>query len=315
MVEPFIDIQPGTTESSPCWNHQRTCSHWLHFHLSHFPSTTLMMSSTITTMMLLLVPLCLHFARIDAFSHPVRNRVTSRELTWLSARNDESGANNDGTKNNKRRATTWGALNSKPYVPSGMTAAEYAAIKKREADEQKKLNFGAFGPRFSRQSRPSGDWMLQKSLWTRGFDSNAPAVNGSGGVGSANDSREVLLGRLSRNVPVLFVTYLLAVATLTCVRLAQGELGGASGLSLRSAMVRASKVAMTVASLRAESIVRRIAVPIASLLLFRPFSGILDAINRKWLWSKRKSLSVIAASAVLSTYIWAAMLNLIQKIV
>ena len=277
----------------------------------------MMLSSTITTMMLLLVPLCLHFACIDAFlfslpsSTPVRKFTTRR----LSARKDESGAN-DGTNNNKRRATTWGALNSKPYVPSGMTAAEYAAIKKREADEQKKLNFAAFGPRWSRQSRPGGDWMLMQSLWTRGFDSNAPAVNGSGGIGSTNDSRGALFGRLLRNAPILFVTYLIAVTVVTCVRLAQCELGGASGLSLRSAMVRASKVAMTVASLRAESIVRRVAVPIASLLLFQPFSGILDAMNRKWLWSKRKSLSVIAASAVLSTYIWAALLNLIlvQKI-
>ena len=274
-----------------------------------------MMSSTITTMLLLLLPLC-PFECIDAFflpsSIPERNRVTTWKLTstWLSARNDESGAN-DGTNNKKRRATTWGALNSKPYVPSGMTAAEYAAIKKREAGEQKKLNFGAFGPRWSRESRPGGDWMLMQSLWTRGFDSNAPAVNGSGGIGSTNDSRGVFLGRLTRNAPVLFVTYLIALAAFTCVRLAQCELGGASGLSLRSAMVRASKVAMTVASLRAESVARRVIVPIASLLLFRPFSGILDALNRKWLWSKRKSLCVIASSAVLSTYIWAALLTLV----
>lgn len=257
----------------------------------------------------------MHFFLPSHSSIPERicNRVTctTRELTstWLSARKDESGAN-DGTKN-KRRATTWGTLNSKPYAPSGMSAAEYAAIKKREADEQKKLNFGAFGPRWSRESRPGGDWMLMQSLWTRGFDSNAPAVNGSGGIGSTNDSRGVFLGRLTRNAPVLFVTYLIALAAFTCVRLAQCELGGASGLSLRSAMVRASKVAMTVASLRAESVVRRVIVPIASLLLFRPFSGILDALNRKWLWSKRKSLCVIASSAVLSTYIWAALLTLV----
>lgn len=280
---------------------------------------SMMMSSTITLKLLLLLPLC-PFECIDAFFLPSsigrflpeRNRVTTRELTstWLSARKDESGAN-DGTDNKKRRATTWGALNSKPYVPSGMTAAEYAATKKREADEQKKLNFGAFGPRWSRESRPGGDWMLMQSLWTRGFDSNAPAVNGSGGIGSTTDSRGVFLGRLTRNAPVLFVTYLIALAAFTCVRLAQCELGGASGLSLRSAMVRASKVATTVASLRAESVVRRVIVPIASLLLFRPFSGILDALNRKWLWSKRKSLCVIASSAVLSTYIWAALLTLV----
>lgn len=283
--------------------------------MTSLPSS-MMMSSTITPMLLLLLPLC-PFECIDAFflpsSIPERNRVTctTRELTstWLSARKDESGAN-DGTKN-KRRATTWGTLNSKPYAPSGMSAAEYAAIKKREADEQKKLNFGAFGPRWSRESRPGGDWMLMQSLWTRGFDSNAPAVNGSGGIGSTNDSRGVFLGRLTRNAPVLFVTYLIALAAFTCVRLAQCELGGASSLSLRSVMVRASKVAMTVASLRAESVVRRVIVPIASLLLFRPFSGILDALNRKWLWSKRKSLCVIASSAVLSTYIWAALLTLV----
>ena len=109
----------------------------------------------------------------------------------LSAQN----ANDQGGDNTN---TSWGALNSKPYVPSGMTAAEFAAIKKRESDEQKSLNFGAFGPRWSRQSRPDGDWMLMRSLWTRGFDSNAPSVDGSGGSTVGGNDGQKSLAEIQR---------------------------------------------------------------------------------------------------------------------
>mmetsp|Transcript_28880 Transcript_28880/g.83825 ORF Transcript_28880/g.83825 Transcript_28880/m.83825 type:complete len:273 (+) Transcript_28880:146-964(+) len=260
-----------------------------------------MMLSASSAITITLLPLCLPFACIDAFSCLPTSIVPVRPSIELSAQN----ANDQGGDNTN---TSWGALNSKPYVPSGMTAAEFAAIKKRESDEQKSLNFGAFGPRWSRQSRPDGDWMLMRSLWTRGFDSNAPSVDGSGGSTVGGDSVGALLGRLSRNVPVLFVTYLIAVAVITCV---QCELGGAAGLSLslslslRSAMGRVSKVAISVASLRTESVVRRLTLPIASLLLIRPVSGILGALNRKRLWSKRRSLCIIAASALSIIYIWA----------
>ena len=58
----------------------------------------------------------------------------------------------------------------KGYVPSGLSREEYAAIRKKEADKEKKMNYGAWGPRFFRTDRPDGDWMVMPNLWTFGQD-------------------------------------------------------------------------------------------------------------------------------------------------
>lgn len=58
------------------------------------------------------------------------------------------------------------------YVPSGLTREQYEKIKKEERDKQKKMNFGAWGPRFSKSDRPTGDWMVVPSLWVSGFTNN-----------------------------------------------------------------------------------------------------------------------------------------------
>lgn len=55
------------------------------------------------------------------------------------------------------------------YVPSGLTREQYEAIKKEEQEKQKKMNYGAWGPRFSASERPAGDWMVIPSLWVTGF--------------------------------------------------------------------------------------------------------------------------------------------------
>ena len=46
------------------------------------------------------------------------------------------------------------------YVPLGLTADEYAKIKRKEKEELAKMNFGMFGPRFAPSSTPGGDWFL-----------------------------------------------------------------------------------------------------------------------------------------------------------
>jgi hypothetical protein len=58
------------------------------------------------------------------------------------------------------------------YVPSGLTREQYEAIKKKEKEKQKKMNYGAWGPRFSASDRPAGDWMVVPSLWITGFTNN-----------------------------------------------------------------------------------------------------------------------------------------------
>jgi hypothetical protein len=80
-----------------------------------------------------------------------------------------------------RRATEdpSGLFRSGPYVPSGLTAEEYRQLKEKEAEKLRKMDFGAWGPRFKRSNRPDGDWLLQPKLWRMGFavdDSSGPSI-------------------------------------------------------------------------------------------------------------------------------------------
>jgi hypothetical protein len=59
-------------------------------------------------------------------------------------------------------------VNQQAYIPDGLTAKEYAAIKQNEAKSKASKNFGAWGPRFQRTDRPDGDWMVLPELWTSG---------------------------------------------------------------------------------------------------------------------------------------------------
>ena len=252
----------------------------------------------------------------DAFSFratPVAVGYRSMYVQLSAQGNDQSASNNGGT--NKRSA--WSAMNSKPYVPDGLTDNEYAVIKKREAEEQREKNFAAFGPRWSRQTRPDGDWMLMRSLWTSGFDSNAPAIN-SGDSKNIDDNSSVL-GQLSRllrqNAPIFFVSYAIVVAAITCIRLAtQSEIikgiGGGAGLvlSLRSALVSASRMAANTASFRTQSIIQRVILPCASVLLLLPTNALIEYLNRKLLWSKRRSLGIIAATSLSIVFVCAGAL-------
>lgn len=70
-------------------------------------------------------------------------------------------------ENNRNYGNT--GFSTGPYVPDGLTLAEYQQIKQKEADQLAKKNFGAFGPRWKRQSSADGtDWMLMPNLWTTG---------------------------------------------------------------------------------------------------------------------------------------------------
>lgn len=260
----------------------------------------------------------------DAFSFranaPVAVGYRSIHVQLSAQRNDQSASsNNAGT--NKRSA--WSAMNSKPYVPDGLTDNEYATIKKREAEQTKNKDFGAFGPRWSRSTRPDGDWMLMRSLWTRGFDSNAPAIDS--GDGRNIDGNSSAVGQLSRllrqNASIFFVSYATVVAAVTCIRLAtQSELikgtgaGASLVLSLRSALVSASRMAANTASFRTQSIIQRVFLPCASVLLIRPTNALIEYFNRKLLWSKRRSLGVIAASTLSIVFVCAGALAVITSL-
>ena len=76
-------------------------------------------------------------------------------------------------------------LLQKKYVPFGLTDVEYKQIQDAEAAKKASMNYGAFGPRFSRVSRPRGDWLLAPNLWTRGIVSSLdPKESDNGTLGA-----------------------------------------------------------------------------------------------------------------------------------
>ena len=260
---------------------------------------------------------------------PVAVGYRSIHAQLSAQRNDQSASNNAGSAGNAgtKKRSAWSAKNSKPYVPDGLTDDEYAAIKKREAEQRKNKDFGAFGPRWSRSTRPDGDWMLMRSLWTRGFDSNAPAIDSGNGRNIDGNSSPVgqlsRLLRLRQNAPIFFVSYAIVVAAITCIRLAaqseliKGGTGAGAGagaslvLGLRSALVSASRMAANTASFRTQSTIQSLFALCASVLLIRPTNALIEYLNRKLLWSKRRSLGVIAASILSIVFVCAGALAVI----
>jgi len=224
----------------------------------------------------------------------------------LSAQNDETGDSAD-----KRSA--WSALNSKPYVPDGLNDKEWTAIKRREAEELRRKDFGAYGPIWSRQLRPDGDWMLTPSLWTRGYDSNASASGGNidGGSSGAALFRQFFF-MLRTYAPSFFATYLIVVAASTCIRLTQIATGEGLGLGLRSTAGVASRMAASVASLRTQSVASSASLMASLIFGIRPINALLDLLNRKKLWSKERSAVLVAASTVLIVSIWVGALAVLS---
>lgn len=220
----------------------------------------------------------------------------------LSAQNDETGDSAD-----KRSA--WSALNSKPYVPDGLNDKEWTAIKRREADELRRKNLGAIGPRWNRL-RPDGDWV---GVWTRGYDSSAGASGGNidgGSSGAALFRRFFLM--LRTYAPSFCATYLIVVAASTCIRLTQMATGEGLGLGLRSTAGVASRMAASVASLRTQSVASSASLMASLIFGIRPINALLDLLNRKKLWSKERSAVLVAASTVLIVSIWAGALAVLS---
>lgn len=99
-----------------------------------------------------LLVFALYYARTDAFLPVSQNAVHMSRL--LGASEDPSGI--------------FRPINGS-YVPSGLTAEQYQQLKQKEAEKVRKMDFGAWGPRFKRSNRPDGDWLLQSNLWSSGF--------------------------------------------------------------------------------------------------------------------------------------------------
>ena len=206
-----------------------------------------------------------------------------------------------------------------PYVPAGLSQEEYAKLKKKESDEISKKNFGAWGPRFKQTDTPDGDWMVMPSLWTNGINARArPAVVASDGGDAGMEGQ----GSMWRRIPIfikrnglgLLLTYImldLLVAAITMYRWA--ATGGVSGglvslpstkggtfwqMFLHGLVKKKSLLAFTVLqTLIAEFALSGILGPITN--------AFLEKMNRRQLWTKRRTFFTICCVGFVALTAWA----------
>lgn len=78
------------------------------------------------------------------------------------------------------------------YVPAGLTAEEYAELRRNEADRHADKNYAAWGPRFHPADGPVADdmaWMVNPGLWT----GEVPEQNSSGEETSEDEVEDLPL--------------------------------------------------------------------------------------------------------------------------
>jgi hypothetical protein len=185
------------------------------------------------------------------------------------------------------------------YVPDGLTNEQYAKIKKQDLDKQKKMNFGAWGPRFARTDRPDGDWMVMSSLWTGGFSSNTKYSSKS--ISKANSNIDGLVGGLKRYAPMYAFALFMIEMVATTVHANDTKM--ASSL-LAMAFYQITKRA-TVALISLNAVVKLTCIKmIGAGLLLKPLSMLIENCNRRRLWSPRRTMtygSLLSVSGLLMT--------------
>lgn len=102
---------------------------------------------------------------------PSLSQRTRRILKFpLSAEKRQPRDNNQ--RNNKSVSLSnplASTSSSSSYVPSGLTAEEYQAIRDAEVAARAKKDYGRWGPRFSSDGGPPpGNWFSMPQLWTTG---------------------------------------------------------------------------------------------------------------------------------------------------
>jgi hypothetical protein len=179
-----------------------------------------------------------------------------------------------------------------PYIPSGLSAAEYKAIKDEEKAKLAKMNFGAWGPRFKRSEVPIGDWMVIPSLWTNGVDVRTrPTIRG--GIKSVDGVISRLWTFGKQFGPGFFMAYIVMDMSSTAVSLCR-----ASQLTLQRAIGIVAKLTLMNRRPLLEPIIwKMLGVKIIGVSIFTPLANAyLERVNRRKLWSKRRTILVTTSA-------------------
>jgi hypothetical protein len=193
-----------------------------------------------------------------------------------------------------------------PYVPSGLSDAEYQKLKKDEAAKLKSMKYGAWGPRFKPSDAPGGDWMVVPRLWTNGF-----SVQESSGPSRGGNPDKNSMGRLAmflrKNGPGFLMAFILVDAMTTAVAMYK-----ATELSLRQAIAMILKFGLFKRkSFYAMSFVKTHAAKITAAMVLTPIMClIIEWMNRRKLWMTRRTILTEVVGAFGFLMIWARLLCL-----
>ena len=214
--------------------------------------------------------------------------------------------------------------NKGPYIPSGLGADEYRAIKEQEQDDLRSKNFGAWGPRFRQTDRPDGDWMVLPKLWTNGSviqSRKLKSVDGSKGAPSLLMSKvRNLRAWATANGEALLLAFVFWDTLFVAMRLCslymeqQLPLRKAAGIILRFDLLQRSRSILrwhvtkrAVAALLIQSI--------GSLAMCSKINDLLEFVNRRKLWSRRRTVETALASSIGALFLLAGCLSALSKLV
>lgn len=194
------------------------------------------------------------------------------------------------------------------YVPSGLSREQYNKLKKKEADDLRKMDFASWGPRFKRDSRPDGDWMVMPSLWTNGFNAQPDLANGQA-LNSFGPIQQIAT-ILRSNFPGFVMGYLLLHSILAALALYRTT----SLTFTRAAMIAIRGSTLNSVPLSISSLLKIQGLRSAFGVLMLPvMNRIVEVANRRHLWSRRKVVwsSILSSTGVLT--LWTAALVLVRS--
>lgn len=196
------------------------------------------------------------------------------------------------------------------YIPSGLSREQYTKLKKKEADEIRKMDFGSWGPRFKRSDAPDGDWMVIPSLWTNGFNAQPRQSGGQPGKPIFGPVAQ-LASFLRFHTPAFLLGYMLIHSILAASALYRTPVlvyKKVPATILRASLATSSPLSV-MSLLRTQGIKSLVAV-----LLTPAMHSVLEFINRRRLWSRRRVVISAAGSSFCSLGLWAILLSLVRSI-
>ena len=211
------------------------------------------------------------------------------------------------------------------YVPSGLTKEQYEKMKKEEQAAQKNMNFAMWGPKFQQSDRPNGDWMVQPSLWTGGFNANKSNKNSQlndqveKNDGSKVDKNLSLLQWLDfakRHTPAFFAVYAISQFLEYAIVLAVSFM-----TTTKATPIVSFKLAALTSTARCMT---KMIYGNWKFLILKLFTAsffacpfeifVMERLNRKRLWSRKRSFFTLAGIGALGLISWCGALSAITRI-